>query len=74
MERFSRYSKQDWQIEFQIASAIDNTKFTIKQKYDSAKDEFVNYYYFRVKNSAVVPPLGATTMIRLLNLALMLAI
>ena len=47
-----------------IPLAIDNTKFTIKQKYDSAKDEFVNYYYFWVKNSAVVPPLGATTMIR----------
>ena len=44
--------------------AIDNTQFTIKQKYDSAKDEFINFYYFWVKNSAVVPALEKTTMLR----------
>ena len=44
--------------------AIDDTQFTIKQKYDSAKDEFINYYYFWVKNSVIVPQLGVSTMIR----------
>ena len=42
----------------------DNTLFTIKQKYDSRKDEFVNYYYFWVKNSVFVPPLEKTVMLR----------
>jgi hypothetical protein len=29
----------------------DNTVFTVKQKYDSAANGFVNYYYYWVKNS-----------------------
>ena len=34
---------------------IDNTVFTVKQKYDSRSDDFVNYYYYWVKNSVVLP-------------------
>ena len=44
--------------------APSDTQFTIKQKYDSRKDEFVNYYYFWIKNSTFVPTLDKTTMIR----------
>ena len=44
--------------------APTDTQFTIKQKYDSRKDEFVNYYYFWIKNSTFVPTLDKTTMIR----------
>mgnify|MGYP007000288547 len=29
--------------------APDDDKFTLKQKYDSIKDEFINYYYYWVK-------------------------
>ena len=52
--------------------APDDTTFTIKQKYDSAKDDFINYYYYWVRNSTFVPleseaPLpqvGTSVMIR----------
>ena len=34
---------------------IDDTEYTIKQKYSSASDSFINYYYYWVKNSAFLP-------------------
>ena len=33
----------------------DNTVFTVKQKYNSEIDGFVNYYYYWVKNSVFLP-------------------
>ena len=33
----------------------DDTEFTLKQKYDSTLDGFVNYYYYWIKNSTVLP-------------------
>ena len=33
----------------------DDTVFTVKQKYDSRLDGFVNYYYYWVKNSVFLP-------------------
>ena len=34
---------------------INNNKFTVRQKYDSKKDQFVNYYYYWVRNSVFTP-------------------
>jgi len=36
----------------------DNTVFTVKQKYNSNSDSFINYYYYWVKNSVFLPPLN----------------
>jgi len=33
----------------------DNTVFTVRQKYDSRLDGFVNYYYYWIKNSVFLP-------------------
>ena len=33
----------------------DNTVFTVKQKYNTISDSFVNYYYFWIKNSVFLP-------------------
>ena len=33
----------------------DNTVFTLRQKYDSRSDGFVNYYYYWVKNNVFLP-------------------
>ena len=32
-----------------------DTEYTVKQKYDSQLDGYVNYYYYWVKNSAFLP-------------------
>ena len=34
----------------------NNTVFTVKQKYNTTSDSFVNYYYFWVRNSVFLPP------------------
>jgi hypothetical protein len=34
---------------------IDDTRYTVKQKYSSALDGFVNYYYYWVKNKQTMP-------------------
>ena len=34
---------------------IDDTHYTVKQKYSSALDGFVNYYYFWVRNKQTMP-------------------
>ena len=33
----------------------DDTQYTIKQKYSSARDGFINYYYYWVKNKTTIP-------------------
>ena len=38
----------------------DNTVFTVKQKYNSSSDSFINYYYYWVKNSVFLPQLNKT--------------
>ena len=35
--------------------AVDDSRYSIKQKYNSATDSFVNYYYFWVKNTTTLP-------------------
>ena len=42
----------------------DNTVFTVKQKYDSRLDGFVNYYYFWVKNSVFLPDTAKSVVTR----------
>jgi hypothetical protein len=42
----------------------DNTVFTVKQKYDSAANGFVNYYYYWVKNSVFLPDPGKSVVER----------
>ncbi len=42
----------------------DNTVYTVKQKYDSSSDSFVNYYYYWVKNSVFLPALDKTVVKR----------
>ena len=42
----------------------DNTVFTVKQKYDSTVDGFVNYYYYWVKNSVFLPNPAKTVVER----------
>ena len=42
----------------------DNTKFTLKQKYSSVLDGFVNYYYYWVKNSVFLPDPGKSVVTR----------
>ena len=41
-----------------------NNSFTVKQKYDSKKNEFINYYYYWVKGSVFVPGIGKTVFER----------
>jgi len=42
----------------------DNTVYTVKQKYDSASNSFVNYYYYWVKNSVFLPALDKSVVVR----------
>ena len=42
----------------------DNTVYTVKQKYDSASNSFVNYYYYWVKNSVFLPDAGKSVVTR----------
>jgi hypothetical protein len=42
----------------------DNTVFTVKQKYDSTVDGFVNYYYYWVKNSVFLPDPAKSVVVR----------
>jgi hypothetical protein len=42
----------------------DNTVFTVKQKYDSRLDGFVNYYYYWVKNSVFLPDTAKSVVTR----------
>ena len=42
----------------------ENTTFTLKQKYSSALDGFINYYYFWVKNSVFLPDPGQSVVRR----------
>jgi hypothetical protein len=44
--------------------APEDDKFTLKEKYDSIKDEFVNYYYYWVRDSVIVPNAGKSAMVR----------
>ena len=44
----------------------DNTAFTVKQKYDSVSDSFVNFYYYWIKNSVFLPD-AAKSVVRRLN-------
>jgi len=41
-----------------------NTVFTVKQKYDSSANGFVNYYYYWVKNSVFLPDPGKSVVKR----------
>ena len=42
----------------------DNTVYSVKQKYDSASNSFVNYYYYWVKNSVFLPDPGRSVVTR----------
>jgi hypothetical protein len=42
----------------------DNTVFTVKQKYDSKSDSFINVYYYWVKNSVFLPALNKSVTTR----------
>jgi cyclophilin family peptidyl-prolyl cis-trans isomerase len=42
----------------------DNTVFTIKQKYDSRSDSFINVYYYWVKNSVFLPAINKSVTTR----------
>jgi len=42
----------------------DNTVFTVKQKYNSTVDGFINYYYYWVKNSVFLPDTAKSVVVR----------
>ena len=42
----------------------DNTVYTVKQRYSTRTNEFVNYYYYWVKNSVFLPDPGVSTVTR----------
>ena len=42
----------------------DNTVYSVRQKYDSRLDGFVNYYYYWVKNSVFLPDAGISVVTR----------
>jgi hypothetical protein len=42
----------------------NNTVYSIRQKYNSRSDSFVNYYYYWVKNSVFIPDAGRSVVSR----------
>ena len=42
----------------------DNTVYSVRQKYNSRLDGFINYYYFWVKNSVFLPDPGVSAVTR----------
>jgi hypothetical protein len=42
----------------------DNTVYTVKQKYDSRSDSFINVYYYWIKNSVFLPAINKSVTIR----------
>ena len=42
----------------------DNTVFTVRQKYDSRLDGFVNYYYYWIKNNVFLPDSAKSVVTR----------
>ena len=47
-----------------IPKYADNTVFTTKQKYDPASGGFVNFYYYWVRNSVILPDPGKSVVTR----------
>ena len=42
----------------------DNTVYTVKQKYDSRSDSFINVYYYWIKNSVFLPAINKSVTTR----------
>jgi len=71
----STYLPSEWQLRADTVDGLskrisgtplhpNNTVLTVKQKYDSRANGFVNYYYYWIKNSVFLPPENKTVTVR----------